>query len=80
MRPVPWLRRSPFGKSTWRRLSACGTAILLGANTALQTPEPRDWQSLVAERSPLGLQPNSEADDWIDAMASQLREHLMASV
>lgn len=57
-----------------------GFLILLGASVMAGIPEPREWQSLLTQKSPLSLRPGPEADVWIDAMADALNEYLAQAV
>ena len=57
-----------------------GFLILLAAYVTAQIPEPRDWQSLLTQRSPLALRPGPEADAWSDALAGALDDYLAQAV
>jgi hypothetical protein len=53
-----------------------GFLILLGAYVTARIPEPREWQPLLTQSSPLSLRPGPEADAWINAMADALNAYL----
>ena len=57
-----------------------GFLILLGARTTNHAQQPRDWESLVTEESPLQLKEGPPAEAWIATLAAGLRRFLTPAV